>query len=161
MTGSFKQIDIKYWTNFEISENRNFCQILLEIGSFLHQNFTKCSIFADYSYFLNLSDNLQSSYTELRQKNIFSNVPLKPSIKKGLKLILALIIKNSPGWTRTNNLPVNSRLLRHWATEDYCFLLLNFVSRSIAELAPISYRSPCSLGSYWVFPYPFRGTFLV
>ena len=58
LSESFEQIDSKYWTNwqgvlnklaesFEISENRIFCQILLEIGSFLHQNFTKCSIFAD------------------------------------------------------------------------------------------------------------------
>ena len=32
---------------FQISQTPNFCQILLEIGSFLHQNFTNCSIFAD------------------------------------------------------------------------------------------------------------------
>ena len=61
LSESFEQIDSKYWTNwqgvlnklaesFEISENRIFCQILLEIGSFLHQNFTNCSIFADSLY---------------------------------------------------------------------------------------------------------------
>ena len=42
-------------------------------------------------------------------------------IKIQLNLIQPLIInrKNSPGWARTNNLPVNSRLLHHWATEEY------------------------------------------
>ena len=33
--------------------------------------------------------------------------------KAGARPALILTIKNSPGWTRTNNLPVNSRLLRH------------------------------------------------
>ena len=33
--------------------------------------------------------------------------------KARTSLALILTIKNSPGWTRTNNLPVNSRLLRH------------------------------------------------
>ena len=33
--------------------------------------------------------------------------------KAGTSPTLILTIKNSPGWTRTNNLPVNSRLLRH------------------------------------------------
>lgn len=30
-----------------MSDNQIICQILLEIGSILHQNFTKCSIFTD------------------------------------------------------------------------------------------------------------------
>ena len=29
--------------------------------------------------------------------------------------------KNSPGWTRTSNLSVNSRSLRHWATEEFLY----------------------------------------
>lgn len=66
LSESFELFDSKYWTNwqgvlnklaesFEISENRIFCQILLEIGSFLHQNFTNCSIFADSLYELKIS----------------------------------------------------------------------------------------------------------
>ena len=42
-------------------------------------------------------------------------------------LTLFLTIKNSPGWTRTNNLPVNSRLLRHWAAEEYFSFIQLFV----------------------------------
>ena len=38
--------------------------------------------------------------------------------------VVKIAIKNSPGWTRTNNPSVNSRMLCHWATEDY--LILNF-----------------------------------
>ena len=44
-----------------------------------------------------------------RGKNL--DVELKPVFKKLIKN--AKTIKNSPGWTRTNSLPVNSRLLRH------------------------------------------------
>lgn len=43
-----------------------------------------------------------------------NNRTLENGIKKGLETDLSPnYIKNSPGWTRTNNLPVNSRLLRH------------------------------------------------
>lgn len=43
-----------------------------------------------------------------------NNRTLKNGIKKGLEPdSTPKYRKNSPGWTRTNNLPVNSRLLRH------------------------------------------------
>lgn len=43
-----------------------------------------------------------------------NNRTLKNGTKKGLETDLSpKHRKNSPGWTRTNNLPVNSRLLRH------------------------------------------------
>ena len=43
-----------------------------------------------------------------------NNRTLKMGIKKGLDTnSTPNNRKNSPGWTRTNNLPVNSRLLRH------------------------------------------------
>ena len=43
-----------------------------------------------------------------------NNRTLENGTKKGLEGDLSPNVrKNSPGWTRTNNLPVNSRLLRH------------------------------------------------
>ena len=49
----------------------------------------------------------------LRGRNC-NNRTLGNGIKKGLETDLnPNNRKNSPGWTRTNNLPVNSRLLRH------------------------------------------------
>ena len=49
----------------------------------------------------------------LRGRNC-NNRTLENGIKKGLETDLnPNNRKNSPGWTRTNNLPVNSRLLRH------------------------------------------------
>ena len=43
-----------------------------------------------------------------------NNRTLENGTKKGLETDLSPNVrKNSPGWTRTNNLPVNSRLLRH------------------------------------------------
>lgn len=49
----------------------------------------------------------------LVQKNA-NNRTLETGIKKGLETnSRPNNRKNSPGWTRTNSLPVNSRLLRH------------------------------------------------
>ena len=49
----------------------------------------------------------------LRGRNC-NNRTLENGTKKGLECDLnPNVLKNSPGWTRTNNLPVNSRLLRH------------------------------------------------
>lgn len=49
----------------------------------------------------------------LVQKNA-NNRTLETGIKKGLETnSYPNNRKNSPGWTRTNSLPVNSRLLRH------------------------------------------------
>lgn len=50
----------------------------------------------------------------LVQKNV-NNRTLETGIKKGLEANSCPNNrkKNSPGWTRTNSLPVNSRLLRH------------------------------------------------
>lgn len=49
----------------------------------------------------------------LKQKSD-NNRTLETGIKKGLEPNSdPKYRKNSPGWTRTNNLPVNSRLLRH------------------------------------------------
>ena len=49
----------------------------------------------------------------LVQKNANNRTP-ETGIKKGLETdSCPNNRKNSPGWTRTNNLPVNSRLLRH------------------------------------------------
>lgn len=43
-----------------------------------------------------------------------NNRTLETGIKKGLETnSCPNNRKNSPGWTRTNSLPVNSRLLRH------------------------------------------------
>ena len=48
------------------------------------------------------------------RSNLDNNRTLENSIKKGLETDLSpKYRKNSPGWTRTNNLPVNRRLLRH------------------------------------------------
>ena len=48
------------------------------------------------------------------RNNFANNRTLENGIKKGLEPDSNPIYrKNSPGWTRTNNLPVNSRLLRH------------------------------------------------
>ena len=48
------------------------------------------------------------------RSNLDNNRTLENGTKKGLETDLSPNNrKNSPGWTRTNNLPVNSRLLRH------------------------------------------------
>ena len=44
-------------------------------------------------------------------------------------------IKNSPSWARTNNPAVNSRVLYHWAIEDYFF----FFSSDIFYALPRSH----------------------
>ena len=50
---------------------------------------------------------------KLRTENN-NNRTLETGIKKGLETnSCPNNRKNSPGWTRTNSLPVNSRLLRH------------------------------------------------
>lgn len=47
-------------------------------------------------------------------QNLYNNRTLENGTKKEVETDLTpLNRKNSPGWTRTNNLPVNSRLLRH------------------------------------------------
>ena len=57
--------------------------------------------------------DLVKNQLELVKKNSkYRNV--KTTVLSGVETTCAnFALKNSPGWTRTNNLPVNSRLLRH------------------------------------------------
>ena len=50
------------------------------------------------------------------------------------------IFASSPSWARTNNPTVNSRVLYHWAIEDYLiFALFSSVCDRVVAL-PLSYR---------------------
>lgn len=61
--------------SFEISENRIFCQILLEIGSILHQNFKKYP----KKYYIYQAESTQVLDKEIDEevvrKQIFGNIP--------------------------------------------------------------------------------------
>ena len=53
--------------------------------------------------------------------------------KRGLRL---LFLKNSPGGTRTYNPSVNSRMLCHWATEEYWKCGSDLLSRAVSSQVP-------------------------
>ena len=54
--------------------------------------------------------------------------------------LYSFIKRNSPSWARTNNPTVNSRVLYHWAIEDYLiFALFSSVCDRVVAL-PLSYR---------------------
>ena len=56
--------------------------------------------------------DLVKNQLELAKNSKYRNV--KTTVLPGVETTYAnFALKNSPGWTRTNNLPVNSRLLRH------------------------------------------------
>ena len=75
-------------------------------------------------------------------------------------LILIPIQKeiNSPSWTRTNNPTVNSRVLYHWAIEDYCLLnkslqtITLFIHHSILLLKFSSSPRPISINKLNMLP---------
>ena len=95
----------EYYQKGTIVQRRKILEIISEKISYKGKTFNLIlkpvfQTIAENQYIL----NAQNSNNRTQEKGI----------KKGLETDLSPNNrKNSPGWTRTNNLPVNSRLLRH------------------------------------------------
>ena len=62
--------------------------------------------------------------------------------KKSCKRWCLQDFSSSPSWARTNNPTVNSRVLYHWAIEDYSFFLLSRLPSSSSSPLPHTYDTP-------------------
>lgn len=88
-----------------LAQRRKIIEIISETISYKDKNF-------DIKLRPVFQTIVENQYN-LTQK-LANNRTLENGIKKGFEPDSNPIYrKNSPGWTRTNNLPVNSRLLRH------------------------------------------------
>lgn len=100
----------EYYLKGSIAQRRKILEIISEKITYKDKEFS--------IHLKPVFQTIAENQYNLRGRN-YNNRTLENGTKKELEGDLSPNVrKNSPGWTRTNNLPVNSRLLRHWATEE-------------------------------------------
>ena len=109
----------EYYLKGSIAQRRKILEIISEKITYKDKTFNLIlkpvfQTIVENQYILkSVSGSVAESISSFAPKNA-NNRTLENGIKKGLEGDLSPNVrKNSPGWTRTNNLPVNSRLLRH------------------------------------------------
>ena len=109
----------EYYLKGSIAQRRKILEIISEKITYKDKTFNLIlkpvfQTIVENQYILkSVSGSVAESISSFAPKNA-NNRTLENGTKKGLETDFSPNVrKNSPGWTRTNNLPVNSRLLRH------------------------------------------------